>query len=67
MTLNASLLLQEDLEAEKRALQKHWAKRQKQIEQAITNTALLYGGVQGIVGQAALPEIPVLQLENPNS
>jgi hypothetical protein len=54
----------EDLEAEKRALQKHWARREKQLQQAIMHTAMLYGSVQGIVGQAALPEIKILQLED---
>ena len=54
--------MREDLEAEKRALQKHWARREKQLEQAVTHTALLYGGVQGIVGQNSLPDIAPLQL-----
>lgn len=58
--------LRDDLEAEKRALQKHWARREKQLDQAISHTALIYGGIQGIVGQNALPEIPVLQLEAPS-
>ena len=53
----------EDLEAEKRALQKHWARREKQIGQAILHTASLYGSVQGIVGQGALPDIEPLRLE----
>ena len=50
--------MREDLEAEKRALQKHWARREKQL----THTAVLCGGVQGIVGQNALPDIAPLQL-----
>jgi len=57
--------MREDLEAEKRALQKHWARREKQLEQALTHTAMLYGGVQGIVGQNALPDIAPLQLPLP--
>lgn len=52
----------EDLEAEKRALAKHWGRREKQIEQAILHTAMLYGGIQGIVGENALPDIAPLQL-----
>lgn len=55
--------MREDLEAERRALQKHWARREKQLEQAIMHTATLYGGVQGIVGQNALPDIQTLKLE----
>ena len=63
--LEAFKSLREDLEAEKRALQKHWARREKQLEQALTHTAMLYGGVQGIVGQNALPDIAPLQLSSP--
>ena len=51
-----------DLESEKRALAKIWARREKQIEQVITNTALMYGNVQGIIGQSTLPEIQCLAL-----
>jgi hypothetical protein len=57
--------MREDLEAEKRALQKHWARREKQLDQALAHTAMLYGGVQGIVGQNALPDIIPLQLACP--
>ncbi len=55
--------MRDDLESEKRALQKHWARREKQLEKAVCHTAGLYGGVQGIVGQDSLPDIAPLQLE----
>lgn len=61
--VEAFMALRDDLEAEKRALQKHWARREKQLDQAITHTAALYGSVQGIVGQNALPDVAPLQLE----
>lgn len=64
--VEAFLALRDDLEAEKRALQKHWARREKQLDQAIAHTATLYGGVQGIVGQSALPDIAPLQLPGPH-
>jgi hypothetical protein len=51
-----------DLESEKRAFAKIWARREKQIERVITNTALMYGNVQGIIGQSTLPEIQCLTL-----
>ena len=38
---------------------------ESQLEQALTHTAMLYGGVQGIVGQNALPDIAPLQLPLP--
>jgi hypothetical protein len=55
--------LQVDLDKERRAMERIWKSREKQIEQAITHTASLYGGVQGIVGQGALPGIKSLELE----
>lgn len=55
--------MKSELDEERRAFAKRWAAREKQIEQAILRTAMLYGGVQGIVGQNTLPEIQVLQLE----
>jgi hypothetical protein len=64
-TVEAFVAMRNDLEAEKRALQKHWARREKQLDQAITHTALLYGSVQGIAGQSALPDIAPLQLPAP--
>lgn len=54
--------MKEDLDAEKRAITKQWAKREKQIERVIENTAGLYGDLQGIAGRG-LPEIAALELE----
>ncbi len=53
--------MREDLEAEKRALVKIWAKREKQIEKVVMNTLKMYGDMQGIIG-ATLPEIKSLEL-----
>jgi len=53
--------MREDLDLEKRAFQKLWAKREKQIERVITNTAGLYGDVGGIIGKS-LPAIAQLDL-----
>jgi len=50
-----------DLEAEKRAVQKIWAKREKQLDRAITHTAGLHGDLTGIIG-AAIPQIESLEL-----
>ncbi len=51
-----------DLDAEKRAITKAWAKRERQLEKALMGTAQLYGSVQGIVG-SSLPEIEALSLD----
>lgn len=34
----------------------------QRLQKAITHTAMLYGGIQGIAGREALPEIAPLQL-----
>lgn len=53
--------MREDLDAEKRALVKIWAKREKQIDKVVMNTLKMYGDMQGIIG-ASLPEIKSLEL-----
>jgi hypothetical protein len=53
--------MQEDLSAERRAMERAWAKRDKQISRVIENTAQMYGDLQGMIG-ASLPEIKVLEL-----
>lgn len=58
--VEAFVTLREELETEKRSIQKIWAKREKQIERALTNTAGLYGDFQGIIG-ATLPQIEKLE------
>jgi len=53
--------MQSDLDAEKRAMEKIWAKRQQQIARIVKNTTRFYGDLQGIIG-AALPPIARLEL-----
>jgi hypothetical protein len=59
--VEAFVAMQEDLNAEKRAAQRQWAKRQTQIERVIDSTAGLYGDLQGIAGKT-LQEIEGLSL-----
>lgn len=47
---------------EKRAMEKQWKEREKQIERVVKNTVGLYGDMQGIIG-GQIPEIPALELE----
>lgn len=49
------------LDVEKRATQKHWAKREQQLELLLTGTAGMYGDLQGIVGKS-LAELDGLKL-----
>ncbi|KXK25779.1 MAG: hypothetical protein UZ01_03209 [Candidatus Brocadia sinica] len=55
--------MKEDLDQEKRAMIKIWAKREKQIERIVNNTVGMYGDIEGIIG-ASLPHIKSLELTN---
>jgi len=57
--------MQENLVKEQRAIQRLWAKREKEIQRVTTNTIGLYGDLQGIVGNA-LPAVQALELEAPD-
>jgi hypothetical protein len=50
-----------DLDSEKRAMQRIWKQREKQIEKVITNTVDMYGSVKGIAGNA-IPDVKALEL-----
>jgi hypothetical protein len=54
--------MKSDLESEKRAFQRMWSKREKEIERVTLNTVGMYGDLQGIMGAAALPEVEKLEL-----
>lgn len=64
--VEAFVTLREELEAEKRATQRMWAKREKQLERAVTQTAGMYGDLSGIIG-ATLPRIQHLELADDSS
>ena len=53
--------LQNDLGKERQAMERIWSKREKQLQRAVTNTAGMYGDLQGIAG-ASLPQIAQLEL-----
>ncbi|GBD88772.1 hypothetical protein BMS3Abin03_02713 [bacterium BMS3Abin03] len=44
--------MKEDLESEKRAMQRIWKTREKQIEKVTANTINMYGSIKGIAGKA---------------
>lgn len=54
--------LKSGLDTEKRAMEKIWSKREKEIERVIKNTTGFYGDLEGIMGSAALPSIEALEL-----
>lgn len=53
--------MQEDLAAEKKAIQRQWAKREAQLNNVLQSTAGMYGDLQGIAGKS-LQEIEGLAL-----
>lgn len=67
--VEAFVTLREELEAEKRATQRMWAKREKQLDRAVTQTSGMYGDLSGIIG-GSLPRIDMLEsplIENSSS
>lgn len=54
--------LKDGLDSEKRAMQRIWARREKEIEKVIDNTSGLYGDMQGIIG-GSIAKIDYLELE----
>jgi hypothetical protein len=55
--------MQEQLNRERRAMERHWKQREKEIERVIKNTVGLYGDMQGIIG-GQIPVIPALELDH---
>ncbi len=53
--------MKEALESEKRAMQRIWKEREKQIEKVITNTIDMYGSIKGIAGNA-IQSVKALEL-----
>ncbi len=73
--VEAFVAMKTDLDSEKRAMERTWAKREKQIQRVIHNTSGMYGDLQGLIG-ASLAPIVSLEIssdnetdgqENPNS
>ena len=54
--------MQDQLNQERRAMERHWKQREKQIQRVVKNTVGLYGDMQGIIG-GQIPAIPALELD----
>jgi hypothetical protein len=54
--------MREDLDRERRSMEKSWAKREKQIERVVKSTSRMYGSLQGIIG-STLPELKSLEIK----
>jgi hypothetical protein len=60
--IEAFTSMQEQLNKERRAMEKHWKQREKEIDRVVKNTVGLYGDMQGIIG-GQIPAIPALELD----
>ncbi len=54
--------MKNDLESEKRAMQRIWKTRDKQLEKVLSNTTNMYGSIKGIAGNA-IGNIDALELD----
>lgn len=54
--------MQDDLNAERKAITKQWAKREEQIERVMQATVGMYGDLQGIAGKT-MKEIEGLNMQ----
>lgn len=55
--------MQNDLDSEKRAMQRLWKQREKQIQKVLENTIGMYGSLKGIAGNA-IGEVKALELSS---
>jgi hypothetical protein len=60
--LETFVRMRASLDKEKRAMQKIWKEREKQIERLQSNTIGMDGGIREVVGASAFPEIKILEL-----
>ena len=64
--LEPFITMKDDLDMERRAMEKAWAKREKKIQRVVQSIAGMHGDLQGIVG-TALPQIKFLELPGSSS
>ena len=64
--LEPFITMKDDLDMERRAMEKAWAKREKKIQRVVQSIAGMHGDLQGIVG-TALPQIKFLELSGSSS
>lgn len=59
--VDSFVAMKDQIDAERRAMEKQWAAREMQLKRLITGTTRMYGEIGGIVG-GALPRIEKLEL-----
>ena len=55
--------MQAQIHKERRAMEKHWNEREKQLQRVIGSTTAMYGSLQGIIGKA-MPVVAALEFED---
>ncbi len=55
--------MQDQINRERRAMEKIWKEREKQIQRITTNTVGMYGDIRGIIG-SSVPPIKALELDD---
>ena len=67
--VEAFTCMQDDLSAERKVLQKQWAKREMQLERLMNSTVGMYGELQGIAGRSLeeIEGLDVLTLASPSA
>lgn len=61
--VEAFTAMQAQLDRERRAMERLWKERERQIERVMKNTAGMYGEMRGLIGHT-LPEIEALSLDS---
>lgn len=61
--VDAFVSMKSDLDTERRAMERLWKKREKQLDQVISGTTGMYGDLEWIIGNA-LPRVDRLELES---
>ncbi len=59
--VEAFVAMKNDLDKEKAAMEKHWKKREEELNKVLKNTTRIYGEIEALVGNQ-LPEIEYLKL-----
>ena len=54
--------MHDQLNKERRTMERHWKQREKEIERVVKNTVGLYSDMQGIIG-GQIPSIPALEFD----
>jgi hypothetical protein len=59
--VECAVRMQQDLDQERRAMERLWKRRAADIDRVVQNFACIYGDLQSIAGKA-LPDVPALTL-----